>query len=162
MDVPISSPGSLISENKFAPLEADDVQHISDLSSDVQRLFHEVSTTERGREEGLQIIAVEDTNELPFSNEELIEIESVTELEPAASIQNPFLLSKEVIAALLEYDLCIRAVTRKGKQHRKGGASLNNNNKKLTREVKALLGSWEREAQAEKDNNKPDCEGDPC
>ena len=161
MDVSISSPGSLISENKFAPLEADEVQHISDFSSDVQRLFHEVSTTERGREEGLQIIAVEDTSEPPFSNEELLEIESITELEPAASIQNPFPLSKEVIAALLEYDLCIRAVTRKGKQHRKGGAS-SNNNKKLTREVKALLGSWEREAQAEKDHNKPGCEGDPC
>ncbi|TYK01560.1 LINE-1 retrotransposable element ORF2 protein [Cucumis melo var. makuwa] len=76
-------------------------------------------------------------------------IESVSELEPVASLQNLLLLSKEVVARLLEYDLCIRAVTRKGKSQRKGGSFMSSN-KKLIKEVKALLGSWEREAQAAK------------
>ena len=102
IDVSISSPGSLISEDKFAPLEVEDVQHISDFSSDVHRHFHEVSTTERVREEGLQLIALEKNIVLPLPNEETTEIESVTELEPAVFIQNPFPLSKEVVAALLE------------------------------------------------------------
>ena len=64
-----------------------------------------------------------------------------------------------MVAALLEYDLCIRVVTRKGKLQRKGGASLSSN-KKLTREVKVLLGSWEREAQGAKASNSSD--GDLC
>ena len=66
-----------------------------------------------------------------------------------------------MVVALLVYDLCIRAVTRKGKPHRKGGAS-SNSNTKLTREVKALLGSWEREAQAAKASNSPSFDGDLC
>uniref|UniRef100_A0A9I9EDH8 Uncharacterized protein n=1 Tax=Cucumis melo TaxID=3656 RepID=A0A9I9EDH8_CUCME len=76
-------------------------------------------------------------------------IESVSELEPVASLQNLLPLSKEVVARLLEYDLCIRAVTRKGKSQRKGGSFMSSN-KKLIKEVKALLGSWEREAQVAK------------
>ena len=66
-----------------------------------------------------------------------------------------------MVAALLEYDLCIRTVTRKGKPHRKGGAS-SISNKKRTREVKALLGSWKREAQATKVSNPPGSNGDLC
>ncbi|KGN57811.1 hypothetical protein Csa_010865 [Cucumis sativus] len=41
-------------------------------------------------------------------NEET-EIESIAELEPVASLQNLFPLSKEVVVVLLEYDLCIQA-----------------------------------------------------
>lgn len=50
--------------------------------------------------------------------------------------------------ALLDYNLCIHVVSRKGKLQRKDGAS--NNNKKLIKEVKALLGNWKREALAAK------------
>ena len=112
-------------------------------------LFHDESSMKRIREEGLQLVALEENTNHPLPIEETTKIESVIELEPAASMQNPFLLSKEVVATLLEYDLCIWAVTRKGKPQRKGGASSNSNDK-LTREVKALLGSWEREVQAAK------------
>lgn len=49
---------------------------------------------------------------------------------------------------LLDYNLCIHSGSRKGKLQRKGGAA--NNNKKLIKEVKALLGSWERKALAVK------------
>ena len=107
------------------------------------------------------IIALEVNIDLPLPIEETTEIESLTELEPAASIQNPFPLRKEMVAALLEYDLCVQAGTRKGKQQRKGGAT-SNSNKKLTREVKALLGKWEREAQAAKASNFPGSDGDLC
>ena len=121
LDVSISILDSLIFENKFAPLEVEDSWHISDFSPDVHRLFHDVSSTERIREESLQLITLEENTDLPLPIEETTEIESVTELEPAASMLNPFPLSKEVVAALLEYDLCIWAVTRKGKPQRKVG-----------------------------------------
>ncbi|KAA0033540.1 outer envelope pore protein 24 [Cucumis melo var. makuwa] len=60
-------------------------------------------------------MALEENIILPLPNEETIEIESVTKLEPVASMQK-----------------------KEGKPQRKGEASLNSN-KKLTREVKALL-----------------------
>lgn len=83
-------------------------------------------------------MVLEENNDISLLNEETTEIESVTKLEQVAFMQNPFLLSKEVVVALLEYDLCIRVVTRKEKPQRKGKAS--SSNKKLTIEVKALLG----------------------
>ncbi|TYJ95647.1 hypothetical protein E5676_scaffold104G00740 [Cucumis melo var. makuwa] len=112
---PDLNPDSLISENKFAPLKVEDSQHIPDFSPNVHRLFHNDSSTDRIREEGLQLMALEENIILPLPNEETIEIESVTKLEPVASMQK-----------------------KEGKPQRKGEASLNSN-KKLTREVKALL-----------------------
>lgn len=120
LNVSISSPSSLISENKFAPLKVEDSQHIPDFSPNVHRIFHNDSSTDRIRKEGLQLMALEENIILPLPNEETIEIESVTELEPVAFMQK-----------------------KEGKLQRKGEASLNSN-KKLTREVKALLGIWER------------------
>ena len=51
-------------------------------------------------------------------------------------------------------------MTRKGKPQRKGGAS--SSNKKLARDAKVFLGSWEREAQAAKASTSHGLDGDPC
>ena len=56
-------------KNKFSPLEVEDLQHISDFSS--VRLFRDVSSTERVREEGLQLIALEENTDLPLPIEEI-------------------------------------------------------------------------------------------
>lgn len=52
-------------------------------------------------------MVLEENNNLWMTNEEMIEIESVIELEPVISMQNSFPLSKEVVEALLKHDLCI-------------------------------------------------------
>lgn len=61
-------------------------------------------------------MAIEENTNLPLRNEEANEIESATELGLVTSMQNPFSLSKEVVSTLLEYNLCIRAVSRNGKE----------------------------------------------
>lgn len=46
-------------------------------------------------------MVLEENNDHLMPNEETIEIESATELELVASLQNPFLLSKEVVSHFL-------------------------------------------------------------
>ena len=79
--VSISSLGSLISENKFVPLDqVEDLQNIFDFSFEVYRLFHNASSTEKVREESLQLIALEKNTDLRLPIEEATESKRTSSL----------------------------------------------------------------------------------
>lgn len=86
-------------------MDTNDLLHVLDYSSNIQRLFQGDDSNDRNEDKGLQLMVLEENADLTAPNEQTTKIESVTELELVASLQNLFPLSKEVIAALLGYDL---------------------------------------------------------
>ena len=136
-------------ENPF-PLLVESSQDIPDdfqtiFQNDFQTIFQNDFKLNEN-ENDYQIVLIESSPPV-IENNETMELESETELGPPISSQKSFPLNKETVEALLDYNLSIRAILRKG-VGKKGGAS----SKKLIREVKALHNSWEKEALIRRKN----------